>query len=92
MNDFISGNNITAELGNLLGCDERTAQSVRKNISRAIKNEISTVTAKTDSIGIKLTVTDENGDVYVVFIDRGYFVSEIFKGSENGERIYFAME
>lgn len=92
MNNYTSNSNITAELCNLLGCDERTAETVQKNISRAIKSGISTVTAESDNAGSKLTVTDENGNVYVVFMSRGYFVSEIFKSSENGERIYFAIE
>lgn len=87
-----SNNNIVNELSSLLGCSERTATSVLKDIERSTETEISSVTAENDGIGTKLTVTDKNGDVFIVFMGKGYFVQEIFRDNENGERIYFAME
>lgn len=92
MNNFTPENKITNELCSLLGCSERTAESVHKNIARIIGKAISSVTADTDDIGTKLTVTDENGDIFIVFMGKGYLISEIYRGSEEGERIYFAME
>lgn len=73
-----------------LGCGLRTAQSIEKQCHMAGIGEITAVCIQEDIYTILELVTEE--DKYYVYLADGYFLEQIRKGSENGEKIYTAME
>lgn len=74
----------------LLGCGLRTAQSIEKECHDAGIGEIVAAEKKEDIYTIlELTTEDEK---YYVYLTDGFFIEQIRKGSEDGEKIYTAME
>lgn len=74
----------------LLDCDIWTAQSIEQQCHLAGVGEIKEVRKNENVYTIlELITEDEN---YYVFLSDGFFLEQIRIGSEDGEKIYTAME
>lgn len=74
----------------LLGCSLRTAQSIEKQCHMAGIGEIRAA-EKTEDVYTILELTTEDEKYYVYLAD-GFFLEQIRKGTEEGEKIYTAIE
>lgn len=80
-----------ARISELVGCGERTAETIYNTVARRIESETTQIEKEEDSIYIKLIFETENGEIYVVLVGDGNLVEEIYKGSIDGECIYRAI-
>lgn len=74
----------------LLGCSLRTAQSIEKQCHMAGIGEIRAA-EKTEDVYTILELATEDEKYYVYLAD-GFFLEQIRKGTEEGEKIYTAIE
>lgn len=87
-----SADSAVLALSDLLGCSTDTAESLCNTIEGATEKEIMSFEQIPDEYKTVLKVVAEDGKEYYVVITKGYFISEIYEDSLDGERIYRAME
>ena len=74
-----------------LGCSEKTAESLYATLFGSIQEEIiSLVKIQQGPLRFLRMITVSNRE-YWASVDRGYFISSIYKDSVGGERIYRAI-
>ncbi len=84
--------NMISKVSAILGCDEETAKGVLEIIEENIDGNVKDIIEGESKVKKRLLVTNSEDTQYVVLVGRGYFVSEIYRDSEKGERIYFAIQ
>ena len=86
-------NDIINKISEILNLeDNRTAESIYKNINTALEGEnIIGIKDASDNVGTILEVKTKN-NTYYAFIQEGYLMYKITKGSLDGEQIYQAIE
>lgn len=90
-NTDMKNQNITETVKELLGCDERTAESIIKQCQLAGIEDISDI-EKEDTVYTTLKLSTKESVDYYVFFGNGFFIEQIRKESIDGEQIYMAME
>ncbi len=78
-------------LAGILGCSERTAQSVLKVMKKAASGDIVKFEELETDPYRTIRFEDEEGTVYFAEIGSGYFTEKIYKNSLDGEVVYKAM-
>jgi len=90
--DTMKWSKITLMIKDILGCNERTAQSLEQLFTQAGIQDIKTIEKEDDDIYRILKITTSESVNYYAYLSKGFFLEEIRKGSREGERIYFAIE
>lgn len=80
--------NLIKTISEILGCSEQTAQSVYEMIEKHVDGNIVKVSKESENVRVRLKIIDDSENVYIAVIGRGYVVDAIYRGSEDGERIY----
>lgn len=82
---------VISRISETLGCSSKTAESLARTLTSRISEEISAVEKIQLGPVRYLKLTTISGQDYWAAVERGYFISEIYKDSLNGERIYRAI-
>ena len=85
---FKEKNEMVNRISELLGCGQRTSQSIYNIIKKSVGCDLVSIEREEDSVYKKIVVKTVNDNCYIVLIGRGYVVQEIYKDSCEGECIY----
>ncbi len=79
-------------LVDVLGCSERTAQSLCAKLERAISGRIIEIEDIPNEFYRVLKVTSDSGNVFFAEVMTGYFLSNVYADSLDGEVVYEAIQ
>lgn len=82
VDDTISISERVSVISSLLGCDETTVQNTCSRLEEIIGSNIASVEIFPDEHRRILTVTDTEEISYYAVIEKGYFISAVYKGEE----------
>ena len=89
--DYKAAKDVNKMIADAIGCDEETADSLRKTMEKGGISGIRDVAVEDQTIGTILCVRGSEDVNYYVYIDRGFFISRIRENSLKGRVIYRAM-
>ena len=75
-----------------LGCQEKTAESMKTMLQSAGISEIQDILLVEDKIYHILKITDDRQQIYYAWVGRGYFLEKITQDTPDGKMIYHAMQ
>ena len=82
---------MVSRLSELLGCKERTAESIYQTIDQNIKGTMTEITYE-DQNGVScLYVKTDAKKQYFVVVSDTFVVDEIYENNDKGKRIYISM-
>ena len=87
----MSENEAIRSIADLLDCSPRTAESLYDSLRGIIGEEFSKFEKIQDGPCRYLRAETGSGNTYFAAIARGYFISSVYRGSADGERIYRAI-
>lgn len=79
-------------IGRLLGCSERTAESLFTTLEEVVPVGITDVAMEPDDYFSIIKLTTTSGNSFYVYIGAGYFISQVTEDTRDGKIIYEAME
>ena len=84
--------NVAETIKELLGCEQRTAESIEKQCRFAGIEDVADVKRGPESVYTILKLSTEASGDYYLFLGDGFFLEQIRKESTDGEVIYRAIE
>ena len=85
---IFSDEELAETLSELLGCNQRTSQSILNTLNRYSDDPIINITKDESSKRTRLFLSGREGNRYLAVMGRGYVVEALYRNDENGEQIY----
>ncbi len=85
---IFSDEELAETLSELLGCNQRTSQSILNTLNRYSDDPIINITKDESSKRTRLFLSGREANRYLAVMGRGYVVEALYRNYENGEQIY----